>query len=132
MFVAASLASRANRGTSIGVLRRGDCFNLSKGLFGEKADRVRCAAPHTDEVAGVLPFPADRPAGYPGRDGILEVGKRECPPLAREFFGEKPFSDADTFVFGPDQAAWEKGERAVVCSLRSPSAAKRTGSYLGG
>ncbi len=132
MFGAASLASRATSGTSIGDLRRGDCFNLAKGLFGEKAHRVRCSAGHTDEVAGVLTFPAGAGAAYPGRESILEVGRRDCPALVSEFYGERTPADADTFVFGPDEAAWDKGERAVVCSLRSRDAAKRTGSYLGG
>lgn len=133
VFAAATVASRATRGTSIGDLRRGSCFNLSKGVFGEKAERVSCSARHTDEVAGVVTFPAPRGAAYPGRDGILELGTRDCPPLVSEFYGQKPPDPtAETFVFGPDQAAWERGERAVVCSLRAPSAAKRTGSYLDG
>lgn len=131
VFGAATVANRATSGTSIGDLRRGDCFNLSKGLFGEKATRVRCSARHTDEVAGVVAFPAGRGAAYPGRERILELGRRDCPAVVSEFYGQRAPADAATFVFGPDEAAWEKGERAVVCSLRSPTAAMRTGSYLG-
>lgn len=126
---AASLASRASRGTPLDQLRRAECFNVDSGLFGEKAIRVPCAKRHTDEVAGFITFPGGV-AGYPGRDGILELGKNGCPLQVTEFYGQKPLGNATTFVFGPDEAAWEKGERTVVCSLREPSGAARRGSYL--
>ena len=129
---AAYLADRASGGTPLGDLRRGECFNLTKSLVGQKVERVSCSAGHTDEVAGALLLPAGPGAGYPGRDGILDLGKRGCPSQVGEFYGKKPPTVAETFVFGPDEAAWNKGERAVVCSLREPSVAKRTGSYLDG
>lgn len=132
VFAAATVANRATSGDSIGELRRGDCFNFTNSPFKERAERVGCSASHTDEVAGVLTSPAGSDEAYPGRDGILELGKRECPPLVRDFLGLKPPAAADTFVFGPNEAAWDDGERSVVCSLREPSAARRTASYLDG
>ncbi|MEO5680728.1 MAG: septum formation family protein, partial [Acidimicrobiales bacterium] len=129
---AATLANRARRGTPLDGLRRGDCFNLTDGLFGQKAERVRCSAGHTDEVAGVLLLPGGRGAGYPGSAGILELGQRSCPAQVTEFYGSKPPAAAETFVSGPDRAAWKGGRRSVVCSLRQPSAARRTGSYRDG
>lgn len=126
---AATLASRASRGTPLAQLRRAECFNVDSGLFGEKAMRVSCAKGHTDEVAGFVTFPGGA-ARYPGRDGILELGKNGCPLQVTEFYGQKPPGNAATFVFGPDEAAWRTGERTVVCSLREPSGAVRRGSYL--
>lgn len=128
---AAFLASRANGGTPLADLHRADCFNLGRGLFGQKASRVRCSESHTDEVAGVIAFPAGGGAPYPGRDGILELGKKDCPLQVTEFYGQNQPADAETFVLGPDEAAWKKGKRAVVCSLREHSGGPRRGSYLG-
>jgi len=127
------VASRVGGGTALADLRRGECFNVAKALVAEKADRISCAKPHTDEVAGLLTFPGGDGVRYPERQGILEFGKSDCGQQVREFFGTKvPSSTTQVFVFGPNKAAWEKGDRTVVCSLREPSAVKRTGSYLDG
>ena len=127
----ATVASRFSDGTSLSDLRRGDCFNTRKAAVGLKANRVACAKPHTDEVAGVLTFPAGADADYPGEAGILELGKRECAQQEAEFFGSKKRSPTtQVFVFGPNEPAWRNGDRTVVCSLREESAIKRTGSYL--
>lgn len=127
----ATFGSRVGGGTALEDLRRGDCFNTSKALVAQKATKVDCTDPHTDQVAGVLTFPAGEGAGYPGQQGILEFARQGCGTQAEEFFGsvERPPA-TQTFVFGPNEAAWEKGDRAIVCSLREESGAKRTGSYL--
>lgn len=128
----ASLASRFSDGTSLSDLRRGQCFNTRKAAVGLKANRVDCARPHTDEVAGVLTFPAGEDAAYPGEDGILELGKRECAQQEAEFLGSRTRGPTtQVFVFGPNKPAWRNGDRTVVCSLREETAVKRTGSYLG-
>jgi len=127
---AAYLASLATGGTALMDMRRGDCFNLSKSLSGRKAVRVSCSTAHTDEVVGTLGFPADDVFPYPGREGIIEQGKRDCPGVVSGFYAGKSPSAADTFVFGPDEGAWKKGERTILCTLRDPSSSKRTGSYL--
>lgn len=129
---AATLASRARRGTPLDDLRRGDCFILTDGVFGQKAERVRCSDRHTDEVAGLLHLPGGRGARYPGTPGILELGQQGCPAQVSEFYGSKAPAPAETFVSGPDRAAWKSGQRSVVCSLREPSAARRRGSYRDG
>ena len=127
----ATAASRFSDGTPLSDLRRGECFNTRKAAVGLKANRVDCARPHTDEVAGVLTFPAGPDAPYPGEGGILELGKRECAQQESEFLGTKRRSPStQVFVFGPNKPAWDNGDRTVVCSLREETAVKRTGSYL--
>lgn len=127
----ASVANKVTGGTALADLSRGDCFNTSKALVADKATRVPCTEPHTDEVAGVITFPGGDNAPYPGQSGILEFGKTDCVQQVTEFYGNKePSPTTQVFVFGPNEAAWENGERAVVCSLREESAVKRTGSYL--
>ena len=129
----ASVANKVSGGTALADLRRGECFNTSKALVAEKATRVACTEPHIDEVAGVLTFPGGDNAAYPGQSGILEFGKRDCLQQVNEFFGDKQrLNTTQVFVFGPNEAAWKNGERAVVCTLREESAMKRTSSYLGG
>ncbi len=127
----ASVANKVSGGTALADLRQGDCFNTSKALVADKATRVECAEPHSDEVAGVLTFPGGDGAAYPGQDGILEFGRDDCLRPVAEFYGSKePSATTQIFVFGPNEAAWDNGERAVVCSLREPTGTKRTGSYL--
>jgi len=129
----ASVANRVSGGTALADLRRGDCFNTAKKLIAERADRVGCAEPHSDEVAGILAFPAANGVPYPGQQGILDFGRSDCLRQVQEFFGSKePSPTTQVFVFGPNKAAWGNGDRTVVCSLREPSAEKRTGSYLDG
>lgn len=129
----AFVGNKVTGGTALADLRRGDCFNTSKALVADKATRVACSEPHTDEVAGVLTFPGGESANYPGQSGILEFGKSDCVTQVTEFYGTKVPSDTtQVFVFGPNEAAWDNGERAVVCSLREESASRRTGSYLDG
>jgi hypothetical protein len=131
--VLASVASRVGGGTKLADLRRGQCFNTTKALVADKANRVDCSKPHTDEVAGVLTYPAGEGAGYPGQDGILRLGKEDCGKEVGEFYGDKRATETtQVFVFGPNEAAWKNGDRTVVCSLREENAAKRTGSYLDG
>ena len=129
----ALLANRNEGATPLGELRRGQCFNTEKAVIDLKASRVACSLPHTDEVAGVITFPSDEGSGYPGRDGILELGTQSCGQQADEFLGTTARSPtAQVFVFGPNAGAWKEGERAVVCSLREESGSKRSGSYLDG
>ena len=129
----ASVADKVSGRTDLADLRRGDCFNTSRALVADKATRVPCSEPHTDEVAGVLTFPAPKGARYPGQNGILEFGKQDCQQQVSEFYGDKePSETTQVYVFGPNEPAWKNGDRAVVCSLREQSAAKRTGSYLDG
>jgi len=127
-----AVASRVTGGTPLADLRPGQCFNTEK-LIAERAERVACAAAHTDEVAGVLTFPAADGATYPGRQGILDFGKSDCLQQVRGFFGDKtPLLTTQVFVFGPNKAAWSSGDRTVICSLREPTGEKRKGSYLDG
>lgn len=127
----ALLANRARSGTALSELRRGECFNTEKAVIDLTADRVPCRAPHTDEVAGIVTLPAGEGSGYPGTDGILELGKRECARQESEFLGPRPRRPTtQVYAFGPNEGAWKNGDRAVVCSLREASGAKRTGSYL--
>ena len=129
--VALASAFNASSGTPLSDLKRGDCFNTSKRLVAEKAVRVACSEPHTDEVAGVLTFPAGDGASYPGQNGILEFGKSSCLAEVTAFYGDRePASTTQVFVFGPNDAAWRGGDRTVVCSLREEPVVKRTGSYL--
>lgn len=134
LIVAAATAfNSVSGGTALADLKRGDCFNTSKALVADKAVRVPCSEPHTDEVAGVLTFPGGSSTDYPGQNGILEFGKQDCVQQVTEFYGNKePTETTQVFVFGPNEAAWRSGDRAVVCSLREETAVKRTGSYLDG
>jgi hypothetical protein len=127
------VADKVGGGTALSDLNRGDCFNTSKALVAEKAERVPCSEPHTDEVAGVLTFPAGDGASYPGQNGILEFGRSDCMKEVAEFYGARdPSATTQVFVFGPNDAAWRGGDRTVVCSLREDPPVKRTGSYLDG
>jgi len=130
--VLASVASRVSGGTPLSDLHRGECFNTSKALVAEKALRVDCDEPHTDEVAGVLSLPSGVNASYPRQEGILDFGRRDCLQPVSEYYAGKPqAATTQMFVFGPNEAACKNGERAVVCSLREATAVKRSGSYLG-
>ena len=136
LVVVVGLAIAANRtrgGTPLGELRRGECFSTEKAVIDLKASRVACSQPHTDEVAGILTFPSGEGTAYPGRDGILDFGKRRCGAQETEFLGTRSRSPTtQVFVFGPNAGSWKNGDRTVVCSLREQSGAKRTGSYLNG
>ncbi len=129
----ATVADKVGGGTALSDLQTFQCFNTSKALVADKATRVDCTEPHTDEVAGILTFPGGENATYPGQDGILEFGKKDCVKPVTSYYGDKiPTATTQVFVFGPNEAAWKNGDRTVVCSLREETAAKRTGSYLDG
>lgn len=128
-----AVISQTGSTTALNELQRGDCFNTAKVFVVDRTRRVSCSAPHRNEVAGVLAYPATPTDEYPGETRIMEFGRNGCVDPVASFYGTRtPSPTTQVFILGPNSTAWKKGQRAVVCTLREETGAKRTGSYWQG
>jgi len=99
-------------------LRAGDCFNERSGSTVRSVDAVPCSEPHLGQVVGrALAEPND---GWPGVESLTEEAGPLCAALAEDALGwgidELPnLPRLDLAAYVPDGAAWEDGDRSIVC-----------------
>jgi len=104
-------------------LRPGECANV--GANGLNVTVLSCATPHDAEVFATFSLPA---SAWPGAATVQQDAGNGC---ASRFGGylNPQLATADLtqeYVY-PNQAAWQAGERTVVCEVRS-SSGRLTGS----
>lgn len=99
----------------------GQCTNgeVSPGnSFGSDA-AVSCGQAHDVEVyASTAPPGVEQPSGHPD-PGVLAAFTDDCCLLAFEAFVGRDFVESDLEYTGiiPSRAAWESGDRRIVCAL---------------
>ncbi|MCK9927041.1 septum formation family protein [Frankia sp. Mgl5] len=113
------------------AIRKGDCMAWSaRSVSPVTPVRVDCAAPHVDEVTKIVDL-GGRFADWPGVEVLRTTARDVCAGSMREYVGA--LDVAPHQVVGsvrPDEASWERGVRAVVCTIRSDDLAARSGRFV--
>jgi Septum formation len=112
---------------SVFRLRVGDCVNSGQDGISSPTV-VPCAQPHNAEV--YARFALAGPS-WPGGAAIGAQARQGCTARLGGYLNPQLATTvlAESYVF-PDQGAWNAGERAVICEIRS-TAGKLTGSVRG-
>jgi hypothetical protein len=112
---------------SVFRLQVGNCVNSGpKGISSPTV--VPCGQPHDAEVYARFALAGHN---WPGGAAIGAQARRGCTARLGGYLNPQLATTvlAESYVF-PDQGAWNAGERAVICEIRS-TAGKLTGSVRG-
>jgi Septum formation len=120
------------------VVAVGQCFDTDQFQAGSAIDLtsarvVDCAQPHQQEVYAIAAQPAGPSAPYPGDDGLAAFADDSCLAAFTGYTGlDYRSSHYDIANARPDKAAWDRGERRVICALHDADFAELTGSAKAG
>jgi Septum formation len=108
-------------------LQVGQCVNSRQGGISSPTV-VPCAQPHDAEVYARFALAGHN---WPGSAAIGAQARRGCTARLGGYLNPQLATSvlAESYVF-PDQGAWNAGERAIICEIRS-TAGKLTGSVRG-
>ena len=104
-------------------LRPGECINSAAN--GLNVTLLSCATPHDAEVFATFSLPA---GAWPGASAVQQEAGNGCVSRFGSYLNPQ-LATADMtqeYVY-PNQAAWQAGERTVVCEVRAVTG-KLTGS----
>jgi len=130
----ASTSSNVTVAPSVLPIDVGQCFDTDQFAAGAAIDLsaarvVDCNSPHQQEAYAVVSQTADPAAAYPGDDSLAAFADDQCLAAFSGYTGlDFRMSHYDIANARPDQAAWERGERRVVCALHDVDFAELTGS----
>ena len=98
-------------------LRPGQC--IDSGGNGLTFTVLSCAAPHDAEVFATFSLPA---AAWPGTSAVQQDAGNACASRLATYLNPQLATAAlsQEYVY-PNQAAWQAGERTVVCEVRAVS-----------
>jgi Septum formation len=98
-------------------LRPGQC--IDSGGNGLTFTVLSCAAPHDAEVFATFSLPA---AAWPGTSAVQQDAGNACASRLATYLNPQLATAAlsQEYVY-PNQAAWQVGERTVVCEVRAVS-----------
>ena len=118
------------------ALAVGDCFNADNFVPGAAIDFrgvrvVDCSLPHQHEVYAVVvdPDPPDSP--FPGDSSMASFANDQCLTAFEPGIGVA-YTDSN-LDFAPvaiDEAAWESGERNIICAAHDTNFEEITGSRV--
>ena len=104
-------------------LRPGECINSAGN--GLDVTRLSCATPHDAEVFATFSLP---PGTWPGASAVqLDAGNGCASRLGSYLNPQLATADLTQAYVYPNQAAWQAGERTVVCEV-SAASGQLTGS----
>lgn len=104
-------------------LRPGECINSAAN--GLNVTLLSCATPHDAEVFATFSLPA---GAWPGASAVqLEAGNGCVSRFSSYLNPQLATADMTQEYVYPNQAAWQAGERTVVCEVRAVTG-KLTGS----
>ncbi|HEV2759492.1 MAG TPA: septum formation family protein [Acidimicrobiales bacterium] len=121
-----------DEGVDYSKLEVGDCFDSSSNeVRGIKVEP--CSEPHNSEIFFLVTHPAGRDEPYPGKDVLVQFAADAC-------LGQ-PFTDyvgipleqskLKDFEIVPQDSAWNKGRRVLVCGIDTGGEGDITGSVKG-
>jgi len=115
------------RPAAVFKLRPGECINSAPN--GLTVTVLSCTTPHDAEVFAVFALPA---SSWPGNTAVEQEAGNGCASRLGGYLNPNLANAglAQEFVY-PNQAAWQAGERTVVCEVSS-STGKLTGSVRNG
>jgi len=112
----------------------GQCFDTDQFVAGAAIDLssarvVDCGGPHQQEAYAIVTQTGDPAAAYPGADSLAAFADDQCLAAFSGYTGlDYRTSHYDIANARPDEAAWDRGERRVVCALHDVDFAELTGS----
>jgi len=115
------------RPAAVFKLHPGECVN--SGPTGLAVTVLACGTPHDAEVFATFTLPA---SSWPGNTTVQQNAGNGCAARLGSYLKPALASAglAQEYVY-PNQAAWQAGERTVVCEVSSPTG-KLTGSVRQG
>ena len=103
----------------------GDCFTETDGDVVSSLPELPCTQPHDGEVFYIYSM---NPGAYPGDDQVQQSADAACSAQLPSYVGETAVDGFDYGYLLPNREAWESGDRAALCLLRSASGTKITGT----
>jgi hypothetical protein len=98
-------------------LRPGDCVNTAAN--GLAVTVLSCATPHDAEVFATFSLPA---SSWPGGAAVQQAASNGCMNRFGSYLNPQlATADLSQEYVYPNQAAWQAGERTVICEVRSSS-----------
>jgi hypothetical protein len=98
-------------------LRPGDCVNTAAN--GLAVTVLSCATPHDAEVFATFSLPA---SSWPGGAAVQQAAGNGCMNRFGSYLNPQlATADLSQEYVYPNQAAWQAGERTVICEVRSSS-----------
>lgn len=117
-------------------LEVGDCFDdpadLADDAPGEalEVDGVPCDDAHDNEVFATVAVAGGE--AYPGPEELQDEGRARCATQLAGYVGNDPPARVEVIAYlFPTEAAWDDGDREVVCVLYHASEPKLVGSMAG-
>lgn len=112
-------------------LEVGDCVAGDLRTKADEVEVVDCEDEHVVQAIGS--FEAED-GGFPGDEELAALGFDRCQGDLFEAFVGIPYVESSTIWSSwlvPDDAAWEDGDRTVVCLVHTQDHEPTTGSYEG-
>jgi hypothetical protein len=110
------------------TLDAGDCFNVAHDLI-PHYNLVNCGSPHDGEAYAVIK--AQESGSYPGVDGF-GADDPTCAAARQQYVdGNLNTSIYQPVTLVPNELAWDRGVRRLVCIVQSADGNRLTGSVRG-
>jgi hypothetical protein len=105
---------------SFADVRVGDCVSDLPSGVQYDVDVVPCAQPHRAQVFAIY----DLESGpYPGEEQAFATGETGCRErLPQELVASPQTADLQTYLYVPNEANWQNGDRQVICLAGSETA----------
>lgn len=117
-------------------LEVGDCYDHPHALETLRGERtttpqiftvVSCGEPHQMEVFAHVEL-TDEPT-YPGNDAVVELANLKCFYAFQRYVGMRYAESGLDYIFTrPDELRWASGDRSVICSALTLTAARIEGT----
>ena len=122
--------------TPVADLQVGDCVELPRRDDGTEVDAVAlqdCAEEHDAQVFARVSLDDDPESPHPGDDAVTTTAEGVCFDSFEPYVGTPYIATGLEIAFyRPNEAAWVRGDRSVVCLLFSPDGARLPGSVAAG
>ena len=122
-----------DEGVDYSKLKVGDCFDSSSSNEVRGIKVEPCSEPHNSEIFFLVTHPAGPDEPYPGKDVLVQFAADAClgQPLTDYLGIPLEQSKLKDFEIVPQESAWEKGRRVLVCGIDTGGEGDITGSVKG-
>ena len=123
--------SASGRTTAVADLRVGDCFNDESptGSDVDSVEVVDCDAPHQYEAYNNYDIPG---SDLPEREAMGREVRNGCYSSFTTYVGI-PYENSTYRInsFNPTAGSWARGDRTIICTIKSGDGSPVTGSLKG-